>query len=183
MEILYCMQFAQRPLSFWRILISASWGCNPLWIMPLPALWLFWWYYHIRSWYIPSIHGLRHPQILSSCYFFLNIFRRNRCDDFFLNCMLIILAGDELESLVLPVILDTLPCRLWCPYWVGCIIPCIDRFLVGSQTYFCVECGQNVIPNNSIALSSNWHYWCHISPDIFISHLGVSVGILTVYSF
>ena len=66
MYILHRLWVANRPLSFWRILILARWDRHPLWIIRWPDIWLFMWSCHTRPWGILSIHGPRYLWILSS---------------------------------------------------------------------------------------------------------------------
>ena len=80
---------------------------------------------------------------------------QNRHDDFLLDRMLEIRVGEEPESVMLPDILDTLLCNLCFPCWLGYIVPCIVRFLVGCQAYCSIESGLHVIPDQFAALSSD----------------------------
>ena len=86
---------------------------------------------------------------------FLEKFRQNCRDDFLLDLMLEILAGDKIESVAFPDVLDTLLQRLCFPCWVGFIVPWIRRFLVGCKAYNCIERGKHVIPSYPVSLSSD----------------------------
>ena len=87
--------------------------------------------------------------------FLLKNFSKNCRDDLIFDCMLEIIAGDELESVMLPDILDTLACHLCCSCWEVWIVYFVDSFLVERQVYLCVEHGWHVVPDQSVALSSN----------------------------
>ena len=114
--------------------------------------------------------------------FILKKFRQKSRNDFLLDCMLSIIAGDEPELVAHQFILDTFLCYLCKPYWVGWVVSYIGLFLVGDWAYCCVEYGRHVVTNQPFVLSSNWITCCHIVPDIFITHLEVSVCRFTVNS-
>ena len=73
---------------------------------------------------------------------------------FFLDRMLEIFMGDELELVALSGILNNFSCRLCCPCWVVWVVPWVGLFLVVCQAYCRVDCGRHVFPNQSIDLSS-----------------------------
>ena len=63
----------------------------------------------------------------------LETFWLNCRNDLLLNQMLAVFAGDELELVVIPVILDNFTRRLCLPCWVCWVVSWLGRFLVGGQ--------------------------------------------------
>ena len=123
-------------------------------------------------------HDIFHQLLArNSCEYFLPVLfplekiRQNLCDDLLLDRMLAILSGDEFELVALPVIFDTFACRLCFPCWVGWIVSCIVRFLVGCWAYLHVDRGRHVVTNQPIFFSFGWSNHCHIAPDLFVPHL------------
>ena len=70
MWISHHAQVVLHILSFWWILISASWDHNLLLIMLWANLWLTWWSFRNGPWYIPSINSSIRLPILSYGYSF-----------------------------------------------------------------------------------------------------------------